>query len=93
VFAGAVLAIPVAAHLRAFGWGLGFSLLVLVEIAVLAVNGWQCPLRGVAGRYTASRADGFDICIPPWLARNNKQVFGTLFALGEAYLLWRWLTR
>ena len=93
VFASAVVAIPVftlAGRLEVAGW---LSALVAVECVVLLFNGLQCPLRDVAGRYTESRADGFDILIPPWLARHNAAVFGTLYALGLIFLLWRWLGR
>jgi hypothetical protein len=39
----------------------------------------------------ADRADNFDIFLPEWLARHNKLVFGTIFALGELLLVWPWL--
>ena len=91
VFAFAVVAIPVFTATGALGTAGWLSLLVFGEVAVLVFNGMQCPLRGVAARYTDSRADGFDILIPPWLARHNALVFGTLFVAGEAVLVWRWL--
>lgn len=31
--------------------------------------------------------------LPGWLARNNKAIFGTLFAENELIVLWCWLTR
>ena len=89
VFASAILAIPVVTWRGDLWWALGLSLLVGVEVLVLLLNGMRCPLRAVAARYTDSRADGFDIFIPAWLARNNKLIFGALFAIDEVYLLWR----
>jgi hypothetical protein len=65
--------------------------LVWIECAVLAVNHWRCPLTDVAGRYTEARSDNFDIYLPLWLARYNKIIFGTLFVLGELFVLGRWL--
>jgi hypothetical protein len=44
----------------------------------------------VAARYTDDRQDNFDIYLPLWLARYNKQVFGALFVIGAAYALWAW---
>jgi hypothetical protein len=51
---------------------------VLAEVVVLAVNGWRCPLTGVAARYTDDRRENFDIDLPLWLARHNKRIFGAL---------------
>lgn len=90
-FAGCIVALPVVAlagHLRIAGW---LAAMVLVEVAVLVANRWRCPLTDVAARYTAERKDNFDIYLPLWLARYNKQVFGTLFVVGGLVALWVWL--
>jgi carbon starvation protein CstA len=63
---------------------------VLVEVLVLVLNGWQCPLTSVAARYTDERRDNFDIYLPEWLARHNKLIFGTLYVAGIAATLARW---
>ena len=44
-----------------------------------------------AARFTQDRAANFDIYLPEWLARNNKVIFGTLFAVNELFVLWRWM--
>ena len=67
--------------------------LVAVEIVVLLANGWACPLTAVAARHIDDRRDNFDIFLPPWLARHNKRVFGTLFLLGVAFTVLRWWWR
>jgi hypothetical protein len=90
-FAGCVVALPFAGVRGDFRWASILTGLVLVECAVLAVNGGRCPLTDVASRYTTSRLDNFDIYLPVWLARHNKSIFGTLFALGELFVLGRWL--
>lgn len=77
-----------AGHMRR---ALVLTLLVLFECGVLVANKWRCPLTDVASRYTDDRADNFDIYLPRWLARYNKQIFGALFAAGVLVLLWRWL--
>jgi hypothetical protein len=33
--------------------------------------------------------DNCDIDLPLWLARHNKTIFGTLFAIGELFVLGR----
>ena len=45
----------------------------------------------MAARYTEDRADNFDIYLPLWLARYNKEIFGSLFFAGELFALWRYL--
>ena len=96
-FVSCILGIPVCAlrrRQRAAGW---LSLLVLLEVAVLAVNGGHCPLTDVAARYTSSgtmaRPANFDIYLPEWLARHNKLIFGGLWLIGEAVYGWAWWRR
>jgi hypothetical protein len=91
VFAGAILAIPVAVWFEAWPYVLGLVALVLLECAVLAANRMRCPLTDVAARYTTDRQDNFDIYLPLWLARYNKHVFGGLFVAGLAFALLRWI--
>jgi hypothetical protein len=89
-FAGCILALPVAALAGRFALAGWLALAVLGEVAVLLLNRWRCPLTDVAARYTEVRRDNFDIFLPRWLARYNKQVFGTLFVLGGLVALWAW---
>ena len=90
-FAGCIVAIPFAGAQRQFLWAAVLTGLVLIECVVLAVNRGRCPLTDLAGRYTEARTDNFDICLPLWLARHNKAIFGTLFAIGELFVVGRWL--
>lgn len=90
VFAGCILAIPLVSlrgsHLGA-AWLAG---LVLVEVLVLAINHWRCPLTAVAARYTHDRRPNFDIYLPQWLAHYNQLIFGALYVFGVAFALVRW---
>jgi hypothetical protein len=91
-FAGCVVALPVAAlagQLRLAAWLAGA---VMVEIIILALNRMKCPLTAVAARYTDDRRANFDIYLPLWLARYNKEIFGTLFVAGGLIALWAALT-
>ena len=90
-FAGCIVAIPFAGTFHQFRWVAILTGLVLVECAVLLVNRGRCPLTDMSARYTQERADNFDIYLPVWLARHNKTIFGTLFVLGELYVLGVWL--
>lgn len=81
-FAACILAIPVAVfagNLKAAWLLIG---VVLVEVVILLAYQMRCPLTIVAARYTSERQDNFDIYLPLWLARHNKQIFGWLFVAG-----------
>jgi len=78
-FAGCILAIPLFAWLDRLRIAATLIGVTFVEVAILWVNGWTCPLTGVAARYTTDRRDNFDIYLPEWLARHNKRIFGSIF--------------
>ena len=65
--------------------------IVGVEVLVLILNRWRCPLTSVAAQYTEDRRDNFDIYLPEWLARHNKLLFGSLYLGGILYALVRWV--
>lgn len=89
-FVTCILAIPVASWLGKYtltAWLIG---IVLVEVAILLINRWRCPLTSLAARFTDDRHDNFDIYLPAWLARHNKTIFGVLFCLGIIYAYSQW---
>jgi hypothetical protein len=90
-FAGCIFALPVASARGHHALAAGLGAIVALEVAVLAVNAWRCPLTAVAARYTDDRRANFDIYLPEWLARYNKQVFGPLYLGGVAFALLHWL--
>ena len=90
VLAGCIVALPLLGFLRRFRWAAILTALILLECAVLAANHGRCPLTDLARHFTADRADNFDIYLPNWLARYNKSIFGTLFAVGELVVVACW---
>ena len=90
-FAGCIVALPVFAWVGRLRTATLFATLVLIEVLVLALNAWRCPLTPIAARYTSDRRANFDIFLPEWLARFNKEIFGTLYTAGLLLLLTRWL--
>jgi len=88
----AIVAVPVAAWYNRFGWALLAALVVACEVAILVLNGMKCPLTPIAARYTSDRRDNFDIYLPLFVARYNKQIFGTLYVAGLVFLFVRWIT-
>lgn len=63
--------------------------LVLLEGLVLLVFQNMCPLTVVARNYSDSTRDNFDIFLPNWLARYNKQIYTTIFLISVVILLYR----
>jgi hypothetical protein len=88
-FAGCIVLLPFAAWSNRFDFALALIVIVMVEVLILAFNGFRCPLTAVAARYTEDRRDNFDIYLPLWLARYNRQIFGSLFVAGVVYTLIR----
>jgi len=89
-FAACILGIYAAARAGRFGWALALAGAVLVEVIVLVVNGMRCPLTPVAARFTEERRPNFDIFLPEWLARDNQEIFGTLYVGGLLYAGFLW---
>ncbi len=92
-FAGCIVAIPWLAWQGRFGAAAVLAAIVFGEVVVLWYHRWSCPLTAVAARYTDDRRANFDIYLPEWLARHNQQIFGTLYAIGVAYLMAMYLGR
>lgn len=90
ILAVCILAIPALGWAEMYRQVVWLTGIVLVEILVLVLNGWECPLTGVAARHTDDRRDNFDIYLPAWLARYNKAIFGSLFVAGQVIVVLRW---
>ena len=89
-FAGCIVLLPIAAYFGRFDLSAILIVLVLAEVLILALNHWTRPLTNVASRYTSDRSPNFDIFLPAWIARYNKQVFGSLFLLALVYTVFLW---
>lgn len=81
-FVACIAGIPVFALLGRKPLAATLIAVVGIEVLVLALNAWRCPLTPIAARYTDNRRANFDIYLPEWLARHNKQIFGTLYVAG-----------
>ncbi len=92
VFAGSIVAAPLFTYngRTTIAWVL--IVFIFIEVAVLVANRMRCPLTDIAGRYTANRQVNFDIYLPLWLARYNKQIFGSLYLASFLYTLIVWLS-
>jgi flagellar motor component MotA len=89
-FVSFIFAIPISAAMDRFDTAAVCAGVVCVEVLVLVINGMKCPLTAVAARYTTDRRANFDIYLPEWLAKYNKEIFGPLFVLGVVFAFVRW---
>ena len=63
--------------------------LVVVEGIVLMLFKGKCPLTILGYRYTEDCPVGFDIYLPGWLAKYNKLIFTSIYAIGVILVLYR----
>jgi len=90
-FAGCIVLIPVPAALGRFPLAAALLAVTLVEVLAIVLNVGSCPLTRIAARYASDRRANVDIYLPEWRARQNKRLFGALYA-GSVMLtayLWR----
>lgn len=90
-FAASIFAIPIFASMHRVGVAGILIAVVFLEVLVLVVNSWRCPLTDIAARYTDDRRANFDIYLPEWLARHNKVIFGLLYLFGIVVTIAEWI--
>lgn len=56
---------------------LGYGVICL-EVVVLAIFNKMCPLTIMARKYSSSQKYNFDIYLPEWLAKYNKQIYSII---------------
>ena len=65
--------------------------LIVLEGLVLAIYRLRCPLTIVAEKYSDSQKANFDIYLPNWLAKYNKEIYTTIFSIALVILVYRLL--
>ena len=65
--------------------------LILLEGLILLVFKNVCPVTMVARKYSVSTKDNFDIYLPNWLARYNKEIYSVIVAIIILVLILRLL--
>jgi hypothetical protein len=63
--------------------------LVLLEGLVLLLFKNICPVTLVARKYSQSPKDNFDIYLPNWLAKYNKQIYTVIVLIAFIILLYQ----
>jgi hypothetical protein len=61
------------------------------EGIVLLVSGNVCPITTVARNYSDSTKENFDIYLPNWLAKYNKEIYSVIVGVGVVILIFRLL--
>ncbi len=69
---------------------LGIGLIIL-EFFVLLYFKMICPLTILTRKYSNSTKENFDIYLPNWLAKYNKQIYTIFFILVVLGLIYRLL--
>ncbi len=59
---------------------IGYALIGL-EIIVLLIFNFFCPLTIMARKYSDSSKNNFDIFLPEWLAKYNKQIYTIIIVI------------
>ena len=62
-------------------WFLVPASLLALEILIMVINWWKCPLTTIVEKYTQERQANFDIYLPEWLAKYNVQIFAGLMVV------------
>jgi hypothetical protein len=90
VMAASTLLLVYAGVTGATGAWLWTALVLLaIESAVFAGNGFRCPLTALAVRYGAQKGYAFDTFLPERATRYTFRVFGTLMVVGLVLLALR----
>jgi hypothetical protein len=90
IFVAVIFAIPLASLREEHTLALELCAVVGAEVTVLIITSWRCPLTYLAARYTRERQANFDIYLPEWLARYNKEIFGTFYVVFLVLAVVRW---
>lgn len=65
--------------------------LILLEGLILLIFKLYCPLTIWARKYSSSYKENFDIYLPNWLAKYNKQIYTSLVAVITIFTIIRLL--
>ncbi len=62
---------------------------ILIEGLLLLIFKNMCPLTIIARKYSNSTKYNFDIYLPEWIARYNKQIYTSIFIIIIGLLIYR----
>jgi hypothetical protein len=62
---------------------------ILLEGLILLASKKICPITIIAKKYSASNKENFDIYLPNWLAKYNKEIYSTIVLVILLILIFR----
>ncbi len=68
------------------------TLIALEGVILLAFKN-LCPVTLLARKYSASKKENFDIYLPNWLAKYNKQIYSLIVLIALLILFVRFLVQ
>ena len=63
--------------------------LILLEGIILIVFKKMCPITLIARKFSNSQQDNFDIYLPNWLAKYNKEIYSIIVLIAIVILVYR----
>jgi hypothetical protein len=66
--------------------------LIILEGIILIIFKKVCPVTLIARKYSTSQKDNFDIYLPNWLARYNKEIYSIIVLIAIVILVYRLYT-
>jgi hypothetical protein len=66
--------------------------LIILEVIILIVFKKICPITLIARKYSDSQKSNFDIYLPNWLAKYNKEIYTVIVLIAVVILIYRLLT-
>ena len=66
--------------------------LIFLEGVVLIVFKNICPVTLIARKFSNSEKDNFDIYLPNWLSRYNKEIYSIIVLIAIVILIYRLFT-
>ncbi len=63
--------------------------LIVLEGLILLIFKAVCPITLLARKYSGSQKENFDIFLPNWLAKYNKQIYTTIVLVAILILVYR----
>lgn len=63
--------------------------LIAMETLILIIFKRVCPITLIARNYSDSKNDNFDIYLPNWIARYNKEIYSTIVLFAIVILIVR----
>jgi hypothetical protein len=67
---------------------IGYAL-IGIEVIVLLAFRFFCPLTVMARKYSDSLRSNFDIYLPEWLAKYNKQIYTIILMVIIGFTIYR----